>query len=60
MDLYIKVLTALKKRKMTFKDLAKILGISGAYLSDILNGKRDGKKAMEHVETIKSILKIKE
>lgn len=59
MDLYIKVLTALKKRKMTFKDLAKILGISGAYLSDILNGKRNGKKAQEHIETIKYVLKIK-
>lgn len=44
---------------MTFKDLAKILGISGAYLSDILNGKRNGKKAQEHIETIKYVLKIK-
>lgn len=59
MDLYIKVLAALKKRKMTFKDLAKVLGISGAYLSDILNGKRNGKKAQEHIETIKYVLKIK-
>ena len=59
MDLYIKVLAALKKRKMTFKDFAKILGISGAYLSDILNGKRNSKKAQEHIETIKYVLKIK-
>ncbi|WP_459166909.1 helix-turn-helix domain-containing protein [Enterococcus faecium] len=26
---------------MTFKELAALIGISGAYLSDILNGNRD-------------------
>lgn len=59
-NLDLKIRNELRKRKMTLSELASLLGISGAYLSDILNGKRDGKKAMEHVETIKSILKIKE
>ncbi|MBU5267323.1 helix-turn-helix domain-containing protein [Virgibacillus proomii] len=42
---------------MQQKDLAKMLGISSAYLSDILLGKRNGKKVRE--KSIK-ILDLKE
>ena len=42
---------------MTFKRAA-LIGISGAYLSDILNGNRDG-KAQQHIETVKKILDIR-
>ncbi|APA04080.1 transcriptional regulator [Bacillus amyloliquefaciens] len=34
---------------MQQKDLAKMLGISNAYLSDILLGKRKGKKVREKI-----------
>lgn len=57
-NLDLRIRAELRKRKMTFAELAKVVGISGPYLSDILNGKRDGKKALEHIETIKKILKI--
>lgn len=58
-NLDLKIRAELRKRKMTFGELAKMLEISGPYLSDILNGKRDGKKAQEHIETIKGILDIR-
>ncbi|GMC00427.1 helix-turn-helix domain-containing protein [Enterococcus thailandicus] len=58
-NLDLKIRAELRKRKMTFRELAQLVGISGAYLSDILNGKRDGKKAQEHIETVKSILNIR-
>lgn len=58
-NLDLKIRAELRKRKMTFGELAKMIGISGAYLSDILNGKRDGKKAQEHIETIKEMLNIR-
>lgn len=58
-NLDLKIRAELRKRKMTFTELAELVGISGAYLSDILNGKRDGKKALEHIETIKNILQIR-
>lgn len=58
-NLDLKIRAELRKRKMTFGELAKMVGISGAYLSDILNGKRDGKKAQEHIETIKEMLNIR-
>lgn len=51
---------ALYRKGMRQTELAKILGISGAYLSDILSGKRTGKKALEKVEEIKVILGLKE
>jgi len=54
----LKIRIELRKRKMTFSQLADIVGISRPYLSDIINGKRDGEKAKEHIETIKAILKI--
>ena len=48
----------LRKRGMTQEDLAKRLGISQAYLSDILLGKRTGKKAQEHLKSVQKILGI--
>ncbi|OJG71750.1 hypothetical protein RV11_GL003471 [Enterococcus phoeniculicola] len=44
---------------MTFKELATEIGISSPYMSDIVNGKRDGEKAQEHIRTIKKILNIR-
>ena len=48
-----KVKTWLILNDMPQKDLAKMLGISNAYLSDILLGKRKGKKVRE--KNIKSL-----
>lgn len=39
-NLDLKIRTEMRKRRMTFKELAALVGISGAYLSDILNGNR--------------------
>lgn len=58
-DLSIRVRSELYKKKMKHKELAEMLGISNAYLSDILSGKRDGTKAQQHIEHIKKILCIK-
>lgn len=44
-----KVKTWLILNDMQQKDLAKMLGISNAYLSDILLGKRKGKKVREKI-----------
>ncbi|ASB54555.1 helix-turn-helix domain-containing protein [Bacillus velezensis] len=44
-----KVKTWLILNDMPQKDLAKMLGISNAYLSDILLGKRKGKKVREKI-----------
>jgi transcriptional regulator with XRE-family HTH domain len=57
-DLSIQVRNELYKNKMKHAELAKLLGISGPYLSDILNGKRTGPKAQEHVKHIRKILKL--
>lgn len=40
-DFGLKVRTELLKRNMTNKQLAEMLEISSAYLSDILRGRRD-------------------
>lgn len=58
-NLDLQIRNELRKRKMTHSELAELIGISGAYLSDILNGKRDGQKAQEHINNIKNILNIK-
>lgn len=58
-ELSIKIRNELYRRKMTHTELAKELGISQAYLSDILNGKRNGEKAKEWVNHICKILGIK-
>ncbi|OFI46722.1 helix-turn-helix domain-containing protein [Floricoccus penangensis] len=56
-NLAIKVRVALVRKNMTQSDLAKILGISGAYLSDILNGRR---KSEKQIELIKKALNIED
>ncbi|MCP9280667.1 helix-turn-helix domain-containing protein [Bacillus wiedmannii] len=53
----IKVKTWLIINDMKQKDLAEMLDISNPYLSDILSGKRDGKKVREK---IMKILDVKE
>lgn len=58
-DLAIQIRSELYKQEMSQSDLAKMLGISGPYLSDILKGKRSGPKAQEHIIYIKKILDIK-
>lgn len=57
-DLGVQVRSELFKRKMKQKELAHLLGISNAYLSDIINGRKDGPKAQEHVKHIRKILCI--
>lgn len=57
-NLDLKIRNELRKRRMTFKQLAEELDISNAYLSDIINGNRTGEKAQEHIKTIKTILNI--
>lgn len=57
-DLELKVRSELYKRKMKHSELAELLGISGPYLSDIINGKRTGPKAQEHIKHIRKILSI--
>ncbi|EMJ5730397.1 multiprotein-bridging factor 1 family protein [Staphylococcus aureus] len=56
-DFGLKVRTELLKRNMTNKQLAEMLEISSAYLSDILRGLRD---AFEQKKRIAKILEIKE
>ncbi|WP_285397607.1 helix-turn-helix transcriptional regulator [Lysinibacillus sp. fls2-241-R2A-57] len=57
-DLGAQVRSELFKRKMSQKDLAEMVGISSAYLSDIIRGRKDGKKAQEHIKHIRKILCI--
>lgn len=57
-ELGVKVRSELFKRKMSQKKLAEELGISSAYLSDIINGRKDGPKAQGHIKHIRKILKI--
>lgn len=56
-DFGLKVRMELLKRGMTNKQLAEMLEISNAYLSDILRGRRD---AFEQKKCIARILEIKE
>lgn len=55
-DLSIQVRSELFRRKMTQKELANLVGISSVYLSDIINGRKNGPKAQEHVRHIRKIL----
>lgn len=57
-DLGVLVRAELFKRNMKQKELADLLGISSAYLSDIINGRKDGKKAQVHIKHIRKILNI--
>lgn len=56
----VRVKVELLRRNMSQKELARILGISDAYLTDLLRGKRTGPKAQDRLATIKKILNIKE
>ncbi|APT45353.1 helix-turn-helix domain-containing protein [Bacillus safensis] len=55
LDFGKRVKTWLILNDMQQKDLAKMLNISNAYLSDILLGKRKGKKVREKIATILDI-----
>jgi len=57
-DLGLAVRSELFKRKMSQKELADLVGISNAYLSDIIRGRKDGPKAQEHIKHIRKILCI--
>lgn len=57
-ELGAKVRSELFKQNMKHGELAELLGISGPYLSDIVNGKRTGPKAQLHIKHIRKILKI--
>lgn len=57
-DLGALVRSELFKRKMSQKKLAEMIGISNPYLSDIINGRKDGPKAQEHIKHIRKILCI--
>jgi len=57
-DLGVQVRSELFKRKMRQKELADLVGISNAYLSDIIRGRKDGPKAQEHIKHIRKILSI--
>ncbi|GKV69818.1 transcriptional regulator [Sporosarcina sp. NCCP-2716] len=59
-DLSIMVRSELYKKKMSQRELAQMLGISSPYLSDIINGRKDGPKAQEHIKHIRKILNILE
>lgn len=48
----ILVRSQLAKIGMTQQDLAKAIGITPSYLSDLLRGKKNGPKAQEKVKTI--------
>lgn len=57
-DSVIKIRSELFRRKMEHRELAKLVGISAPYLSDILNEKRTGKKAQTHIQHMCKILNI--
>ena len=57
-ELGAKVRSELFKRKMTQKELAKLIGISSVYLGEIINGKKTGPKAQEHIKHVRKILNI--
>ncbi|MCP8858900.1 transcriptional regulator [Latilactobacillus curvatus] len=48
------------ERDWNLSNLANSLNLSTAYVSDILNGKKDGPKAQEHIQTMIQILDIKQ
>lgn len=58
LEMEIKI--ALIRKNMSQKDLAKAVGISGTYMSEIITGKKTGKKPAEHIDLIKKVLGIKE
>lgn len=57
-EVLVQIKVELMKRNMKHYKLAKILYISPAYLSDILNGKRNGEEAQKHIVRIMQYLEI--
>lgn len=57
-ELALKVRIKLLEKGTTMTKLAEELGISTTYFSDIVNGKKNGPKAQEHIKKIKKILEI--
>lgn len=53
-----KVRSELYKRNMKQYELADLLGITSVYLGEIINGKKTGPKAQEHIKHIRKILGI--
>lgn len=58
-NLDLVILTELRKKGMTQKELARMLGISDVYLSDILKGRKNGPKAQLHIQKMCRVLGIK-
>lgn len=58
-DLAVIIRSELFKRNMSQRELARLVGISDSYLSDIINGLKTGLKAQEHTNHIRKILNIK-
>lgn len=58
-ELRTQVKVAFALQDMNQKLLAKKIGINESQLSDILNGKRHGKKTDEYIKRIKEVLSIK-
>lgn len=56
--LAIEVRNQLFKKKMTMTELAEKMDLSVVYVSDIINGKKDGPKAQQHIKRMKYILGI--
>lgn len=54
----MRVRVKLKRMNMTQGDLAKLLGISNAYLSDILDGRRKAVKKRKEIGKILEIEKM--
>lgn len=57
-ELAMKVKIKLLEKNLTMTKLASELGMSVAYLSDIINGKKDGPKAQLHIKRIKKLLQV--
>ncbi|WP_147606627.1 transcriptional regulator [Enterococcus sp. DA9] len=53
-NLDLKIRAEMRKRRMTFKELAALV-VFQELIYQILNGNRDGKKPKEHIETVKNI-----
>lgn len=57
-ELGAKVRSELYKRNMKQYELAEMLGITSVYLGEIINGKKTGPKAQEHIKHVRKILSI--
>lgn len=57
-ELGAKVRSELYKRNMKQYELAEMIGITSVYLGEIINGKKTGPKAQDHIRHVKRILNI--